>query len=104
MKYHMFSVYDEKAKAYLPPFILPEIGQATRTFGDMVNNEEHQFGLHPSDYTLFEIADFDDESADIVCDKKTIANGIELVEEQPRNLKQMLKDILKLLKELTNGS
>ena len=25
MKYHMFSVYDEKAKAYLPPFILPEV-------------------------------------------------------------------------------
>lgn len=100
----MFSVYDEKAKAYLPPFILPEIGMATRTFGDCVNNEEHQFGTHPQDYTLFEIAVFDDESADLVSDKKTIANGVELVEEQPRNLKQMLKDILKLLKELTNGS
>lgn len=104
MKYHMFSVYDEKAKAYLPPFILPEVGMATRTFGDCVNNEEHQFGMHPEDYTLFEIAIFDDESANIGGDKKTITNGIELVEEQPRNLKQMLKDILKLLKELTNGA
>ena len=77
---------------------------ATRTFGDCVNNEEHQFGMHPEDYTLFEIAIFDDESANIGGDKKTITNGIELVEEQPRNLKQMLKDILKLLKELTNGA
>ena len=58
MKYHMFSVYDEKARAYLPPFILPEIGMATRTFGDCINSEQHQFGKHPSDYTLFKIADF----------------------------------------------
>ena len=56
MKHKVFAVYDEKAKAYLTPFFLPEAGMAKRTFGDCVNDPQHQFGLHPADYTLFELA------------------------------------------------
>jgi hypothetical protein len=104
MKYHIFSVYDEKAKAYITPFFLPEIGQATRVFGDMVNDTNHQFGMHPQDYTLFKIGDYDDGSGTTESNKQTIANGIELVEEQPKKLNQMVKDIYRMLKELTNGT
>ena len=78
MKYGMFSIYDEKAQAYLPPFILPETGMAIRTFGDCINSEEHQFGKHPADYTLYQIAEFDDDSGIPTPDKKTIHNGLEL--------------------------
>ena len=55
MKHNIFSVYDEKAQAFLPPFFLPEVGMATRIFGDCVNSDEHQFGKHPTDYTLFHL-------------------------------------------------
>lgn len=60
MIFRMFAVFDDKAKAYLPPFVVPEVGQAVRSFSDAVNMKDHQFNRHPSDYTLFLIADFDD--------------------------------------------
>jgi hypothetical protein len=87
MNYHMFSVYDEKAKAYLPPFILPEIGMATRTFGDCVNDEGHQFGKHPADYTLFKIADYDDETGVPTPNKSSIGNGVEFINQEIQHLK-----------------
>ncbi len=60
MRHRVFTVFDQKALAYLPPFCLPERGQATRAFSDMINNPKHAFGLHPEDYVLFEVANFDD--------------------------------------------
>ena len=78
MKYGRFSIYDEKAQAYLPPFILPDTGMAIRTFGACVNSQEHQFGKHPADYTLYQIAEFDDDTGIPTPDKKTIHNGLEL--------------------------
>jgi len=61
----IFTIYDQKAKAYLPPFFLPERGQAIRTFTDCVNSPEHHFGKHPADYTLFELGHFTDDNAKI---------------------------------------
>ena len=60
MVHRIFCIFDEKAKAYLPPFILPEVGMALRTFGDCVNSDDHQFGRHPSDYTMFTLGSYDD--------------------------------------------
>lgn len=62
MKFKCFTVYDDKAKAYLPPFFLPEIAQAVRTFGDCATDPKHEFGKHPEDYTLFQLGDFDSSS------------------------------------------
>ncbi len=63
MRQRSFSVHDSKAKAYLPPFFCPEVGQASRLFCDLVNQEGHQFNAHPEDYCLFEIGLFDDNTA-----------------------------------------
>ena len=78
MKYGMFSIYDEKANAYLPPFILPETAMAIRTFGDCVNSDTHQFGQHPADYTLYQIATFDDSDGHPEPTKKLILTGLEV--------------------------
>ncbi len=59
MRFRVFTVFDQKAVAYLPPFCLPEVGMATRVFKDMVNDPKHELGRHPEDYTLFEVAGFD---------------------------------------------
>nr|UXQ88035.1 MAG: nonstructural protein [Microvirus sp.] len=59
----IFTVYDHKAKAHLPPFFLPQDGMAERTFSDCCNNPEHQFGAHPEDYTLMSIGEFDESTA-----------------------------------------
>lgn len=62
MKFKSFVVYDEKARAYLPPFFLPEVAQAVRTFGDCCGDVSHEFGKHPEDYSLFQVGVFDSSS------------------------------------------
>lgn len=84
MNFRIFSVYDNKAKAYLPPFIMPEQGQAVRVFADCVNSKDHQFNKHPSDYTLFELGMFDDNKGKIAATAPlAIGNGVEYKEEGP---------------------
>lgn len=58
----IFTVYDQKAKAFLPPFFMAQRPAAERAFSDCVNDDTHQFGKHPEDYTLMEIGEFNDES------------------------------------------
>ncbi len=63
MRHRVFSIFDQKAKAYLPPFFMPEQGQALRMFGDALQQDKHVFCAHPEDYVLFEIGMFDDRTA-----------------------------------------
>lgn len=58
----IFSIYDTKAKAYLPPFFVPQDGQAIREFSNAVNSETHNFAKNPEDYTLIGLGEFDDEN------------------------------------------
>lgn len=58
----VYSVYDSKAGAYLPPFMMRSHGEAIRGFQDVVNDGKSMFSAHPEDYTLFHIADFDEIS------------------------------------------
>ncbi len=59
----IYSIFDTKAKAYYPPFFLPNTDLAVRIFSDQVNDTNHTFNKHPEDYTLFQIGTFDDENA-----------------------------------------
>lgn len=63
MIFKVFTVYDSKAGAYLSPFMFSSKGEALRAFVDAVNDEKSLFYKHPEDYTLFEIATFDNISA-----------------------------------------
>lgn len=60
----VFTVYDQKADAYLPPWIMPRTEMARRVFSDCVNSTDHQFAAHPEDYTLFCLGDWNDETAE----------------------------------------
>lgn len=63
MKLKVFSVFDSAARAFLPPFFMPESGQAHRAFVDGVNSNDHPWGKHPEDYALYHIGFFDDDTA-----------------------------------------
>lgn len=82
MIHRIFTIYDEKAKAYLPPFFLPESGMAIRTFADCINSDSHQFGKHPSDYTLFTLGGWDDTNAELNLLNRSLSlgNGVEFIE------------------------
>jgi hypothetical protein len=58
----LFSVFDNKARLYNPPFGFPETGQALRAFKNAANNREHGFGMNPEDYCLYQIGTFDDST------------------------------------------
>lgn len=60
MKSKVFSVYDSKAEAYLPPFMMPTKGMALRAMEECASSPDHQFCKHAADYTLFELGEFDD--------------------------------------------
>jgi len=58
----VFSIYDSKAKAFLPPFFMPRAEMAQRAFSECANSDDHQFGKHPADYTLFHLGNWDDDT------------------------------------------
>lgn len=71
----IFSVYDSKAEAYLPPFFLPTKASALRAFGDAAVDPKHQFAAHPEDYTLFELGTYDESTGVIVPHEVKIGLG-----------------------------
>lgn len=73
----VFSIYDEKAEAYMQPFFLPKTGMAIRTITNCVNDPKHQFCAHPADYTLFLLGEFDDSSGQYHEMKKPLGNLVE---------------------------
>lgn len=81
MLHNVFTIFDEKARAYLPPFFLPEDGMAIRTFSDCVNAKDHQFAAHPHDYTLFKIGTWDNNIAflETFNAPQSLGNGVEFV-------------------------
>ena len=80
MKTKIFTVYDSKAEAYLPPFFMASTGSAMRAFEDSIHDTTTQFAKHPEDYTIFELGTYDDATATFELCKTPIslAKAIEL--------------------------
>lgn len=60
MQHKVFSVYDSKVEAYLPPVFNTSRGAMLRAVEEAVNNKDHQFSKYAADYTLFELGTFED--------------------------------------------
>ena len=76
----MFTVYDNKAKYYLKPFVVENRGEALRQFIDVCNDPQHAFYKWAEDFTLLEIGDWDSAAGQVVPYQKTepIARAWEL--------------------------
>lgn len=90
----LYSVYDEKAEAFIPPFFVPAHGLALRAFKDCVNSKDHHFGKHPQDYTLFYLGEWDDVTGEfLLVDRKPLGNGVEFKEKSlPTELGEPLNE------------
>lgn len=89
MKHQQFAIFDAKAAAYLPPFIIHRNDMAVRLFADSINDPNHQFGKNPADYTLFNIGEFDDNKGEVFARTKiSLGNGIEFVVREHDETKQ----------------
>ncbi len=65
MKLNIFTIYDNKAKAFLPPFYARTKGEAIRSFQSTVNDPTSNMNKYPGDFALFQLGEFDDETAKI---------------------------------------
>jgi len=65
MELEIFTIYDSAAKAYLPPFFMPNQATAERRFKQSCSDPQHQFCIAAEDYTLMSVGWFDDTKGEI---------------------------------------
>jgi len=76
MIFKVYSVYDSKVEAYLPPLFMKSKGEFLRAFTKAANDEKSQIGEYPQDYTAFEIGSWDDGSCKFELHKTPISLGV----------------------------
>lgn len=84
MRQCVFTIFDDKAKAFLPPFYMPLKPMALRTFTNCVNDPTHAFCANPEDYTLFYLGIFDNESGrlELLETHEVVCNGVQVKKVQ----------------------
>lgn len=60
MIYNAYSIFDNKALLFHPPFFQPTDGAATRMLADLVGDQNTSIGRHPGDYVLYRVGTYDD--------------------------------------------
>lgn len=65
MNLNAYTVFDNKALTYSPPFFVNTDGAAVRMFADLANDMGTQVGRHPGDFSLFCVGIFSDANASL---------------------------------------
>lgn len=60
------SVFDSKVGAFSPPFFCKTRAEGIRSFSDACSDDKLPFKLHPGDYRLYFLGEFDDASGALV--------------------------------------
>lgn len=70
MEQMMYSIWDEKAKAYATPFFSANEQTALRAFAHVCNDPGTLINQNPGDFKLYQIGDFDMNDGELIaCDK-----------------------------------
>lgn len=72
----VFSIFDAKSKLFGQPFFMGQVGQAIRSFTDLVNDETTILHKHHSDFSLYQIGTFDDNTAKFTNEEVIFLLGI----------------------------
>lgn len=60
MKVQVYSVYDVKTEVFSQPIFLLNKAVALRSWHQAAHDKEQQIGQSPADFTLFQVAEWDD--------------------------------------------
>lgn len=71
----IFTLFDSKVSAYTTPFFCRSKGEAVRQLTDAMARQDTMLSLHPEDFTLFELGDFDESNGKIVCHGQLVSIG-----------------------------
>lgn len=61
-KLRVFAPHDAKLGVFMTPFFMLHLGQALRTWEDLCNDPQTIFSKHSSDFVLYEVGIFDDDT------------------------------------------
>lgn len=61
----VYSVYDSKVKYFHFPMFMRNRGEALRSWEQVANDEKSTISAHPADFSLMELGEFDDQTAQI---------------------------------------
>lgn len=79
----LFSVHDGAAERFLDPFVAPTVTVALRGFQAAIGKPGHPFNEFPSDYTLFQVGEFDPETGHLVpITPHSLGNGVQFSQDQ----------------------
>lgn len=60
-----YTIYDNKALQWHPPYFASTDAAAARAFGDLANDPRTNVGAHPADYSLYCCGSFLDSNAQL---------------------------------------
>ncbi|QXP08410.1 MAG: nonstructural protein [Arizlama microvirus] len=83
MQLKIYSIRDAKTEVFNPPFFNQTHGEAERNFKDLVNDTKTKPGLHPEDYDLYYIGDYDDNTGkvDPLSTPQHIVKAVQLIQK-----------------------
>lgn len=84
MTLKVFSIFDEKAKCYGQPFFMAHNGMALRAFSDLIQDKNTTPGKHPSDFKLYCLGTFEDNSGELssLAQPDFIAHAIDFIQDK----------------------
>lgn len=77
----LVALYDRAVEAYAPVMTVNTRAEAIRSFRQECNNKQGQLCQHPSDYELWQIGEYDDQTGMIVSTNERIARAEDYVEK-----------------------
>jgi len=80
-----YSIFDNKALVYHPPFFASTHGAAIRSVTDLCNDLNTSVGRHPGDYVLYCVGHYDDSNGSLhpYSPLEHVVDAIALVRIQP---------------------
>lgn len=72
MEKQLYSIFDKKAGVYAPPFAEANKGTAIRAIQDLVSRGDSTPAKYPEDYTLVQLASFNEETGEIKAEQGDI--------------------------------
>ena len=85
MKLLAFTIFDNKALQYHPPFFASTDAAAVRSLRGLVEDPNTTIGRHPSDYVLYGAGTYDDSNGQMWPEQplRHIMDAVALVKIQP---------------------
>lgn len=76
MKKKVYAIHDSKIEAFMQPFVMHTAGEALRGFAELANDPQTNISKHPTDFTLFELGEYDEKSGALIPHATPMALGL----------------------------